>query len=183
MQAITITDAGVADARTAPAQVTSRNRMCTSTNIRSVLHPGRILRPTIQTSIPPRHPSRLQRASVQPATCGLFFGPGSETAESAALPKARVRYWFLRLFNVAMRICGQHTGRQQTCHHSAIAAEYTSTMILYKPGAQFLYKGRTVSVDYVIIKRTGLWIRLADSDTVCRPEELTPLGQGASQAG
>ena len=48
-------------------------------------------------------------------------------------------------------------------------------MILYKPGTQFLYKGRTVSVDYVIIKRTGLWIRLAHSEEVCRPEDLTPI--------
>lgn len=129
--------------------------------------------------IPPA--CNAQVFSPQPA--GFFLGPGSETAESAGPPKARVRYWFLRLLNAAMRICGQHTGRQQTCQRSAIAADYTSTMILYKPGAQFLYKGRTVSVDYVIIKRTGLWIRLADSDTVCRPEELTPLGQGASLAG
>ncbi len=53
-------------------------------------------------------------------------------------------------------------------------------MILYKPGTQFLYKGRTVSVDYVIIKRTGLWIRLAHSEEVCRLEDLTPITpQGA----
>ena len=53
-------------------------------------------------------------------------------------------------------------------------------MILYKPGTRFLYKGRTVSVDYVIIKRTGLWIRLAHSEEVCRPEDLTPITpQGA----
>lgn len=56
-------------------------------------------------------------------------------------------------------------------------------MILYKPGTQFLYKGRTVSVGYVIIKRTGLWIRLAHSEEVCRPEDLIPLvAQGAGSA-
>ena len=54
-------------------------------------------------------------------------------------------------------------------HHPAIQARYITRMILYKPGTQFLYKGRTVSVDYVIIKRTGLWIRLAHSEEVCRP--------------
>jgi hypothetical protein len=56
-----------------------------------------------------------------------------------------------------------------------MAARYTTKMILYKPGTQFLYKGRTVSVDYVIIKRSGLWIRLAHSEEVCRPEDLTPI--------
>jgi len=61
------------------------------------------------------------------------------------------------------------------CHGGAIAARYTTRMILYKPGTQFLYKGRTVSVDYIIIRRTGLWIRLAHSDEVCRPEDLTPI--------
>lgn len=65
-------------------------------------------------------------------------------------------------------------------HHPAIPARYITRMILYKPGTQFLYKGRTVSVDYVIIKRTGLWIRLAHSEEVCRPEDLTPITpQGA----
>ena len=65
-------------------------------------------------------------------------------------------------------------------HHPAIPARYITRMILYKPGTQFLYKGRTVSVDYVIIKRTGLWIRLAHSEEVCRPEDLTPIApQGA----
>ena len=51
--------------------------------------------------------------------------------------------------------------------HPAIPARYITRMILYK--------GRTVSVDYVIIKRTGLWIRLAHSEEVCRPEDLTPI--------
>ena len=46
-------------------------------------------------------------------------------------------------------------------------------MILYKPGTQFLYKGRTVSVDYVIIKRTGLWIRLAHSEEAVSYTHLT----------
>ena len=55
----------------------------------------------------------------------------------------------------------------------------TNTMILYKPGAQFLYKGRRVTVDFVIIKRAGLWIRLADSDDVCLPQELTPIAPRA----
>lgn len=68
-------------------------------------------------------------------------------------------------------------------HHPAIPARYITRMILYKPGTQFLYKGRTVSVDYVIIKRTGLWIRLAHSEEVCRPEDLTPIApQGAGLA-
>ncbi|WP_431152026.1 hypothetical protein [Acidovorax facilis] len=53
-------------------------------------------------------------------------------------------------------------------------------MILYKPGAQFIYKGRRVSVDYVIIRRTGLWVRLAGSEEVCRPEDLTPISPHAS---
>ncbi len=53
-------------------------------------------------------------------------------------------------------------------------------MILYKPGAQFLFKGRLVSVDYIIIRRTGMWVRLADSDETCRPEDLTPVASQAS---
>ncbi|MBT9512020.1 MAG: hypothetical protein IV104_06705 [Acidovorax sp.] len=53
-------------------------------------------------------------------------------------------------------------------------------MILYKPGTQFLYKGRKVSVDYIIIRRTGMWIRLAHSEEVCRPEDLTPIAPHAS---
>ena len=89
----------------------------------------------------------------------------------------------MHLRNAATRICGQHRrGQYFVCRDSVTEADYITTMILYKPGTQFLYKGRTVSVDYVIIKRTGLWIRLVDSDTVCRPEELTPLGRGAQLA-
>lgn len=54
-------------------------------------------------------------------------------------------------------------------------------MILYKPGTAFIYKGRRVTVDYVIIRRTGLWIRLTNSEDVCRPEDLTPIApQGSS---
>lgn len=53
-------------------------------------------------------------------------------------------------------------------------------MILYKPGTQFIYKGRRVSVDYVIIRRTGLWVRLVDSEEVCRPEDLMPIAPHAS---
>lgn len=48
-------------------------------------------------------------------------------------------------------------------------------MIIYKPGTQFFYKGRLVTVDFVIIRKSGLFIRLADSEDVCRPEELTPV--------
>ncbi|MBX9832625.1 MAG: hypothetical protein K2X78_06225 [Burkholderiaceae bacterium] len=54
-------------------------------------------------------------------------------------------------------------------------------MILYKPGAQFLFKGRLVSVDYVIIRRTGMWVRLANSDETCRPEDLTPVAPQPSR--
>lgn len=53
-------------------------------------------------------------------------------------------------------------------------------MILYKSGTQFMFKGRLVTVDYVIIRRTGMWIRLVDSDETCRPEELTPIVRHAS---
>lgn len=53
-------------------------------------------------------------------------------------------------------------------------------MILYKPGTQFLYKGRVVTVDHVIIRRTDLWVRLANSEDTCRPEDLTPLAPHAS---
>ena len=55
-----------------------------------------------------------------------------------------------------------------------------TTMILYKPGAQFLYKGRLATVDFVIIRKTGLWIRLAHSEEVCRPEDLTPVTPASS---
>lgn len=55
-------------------------------------------------------------------------------------------------------------------------------MILYKPGNQFLFKGRIVSVDYVIIRRTGMWVRLANSDEICKPEDLTPVASQASGA-
>ena len=55
-----------------------------------------------------------------------------------------------------------------------------TTMILYKPGAQFLYKGRLATVDFVIIRKTGLWIRLAHSEEVCRPEDLTPVAPATS---
>ncbi|MFN7154166.1 MAG: hypothetical protein ACK4OE_10770 [Acidovorax sp.] len=54
-------------------------------------------------------------------------------------------------------------------------------MILYKPGAQFLFKGRLVSVDHVIIRRTGMWVRLANSDETCRPEDLTPVAPQTSR--
>ncbi|MFN4119259.1 hypothetical protein [Acidovorax sp.] len=54
-------------------------------------------------------------------------------------------------------------------------------MILYKPGTQFLYKGRVVTVDHVIIRRSDLWVRLANSDDTCRPEDLTPIVPHASQ--
>ena len=53
-------------------------------------------------------------------------------------------------------------------------------MILYKPGTQFMFKGRLVSVDYVIIRRTGMWVRLVESEETCRPEELTPIVPHAS---
>ena len=53
-------------------------------------------------------------------------------------------------------------------------------MILYKPGAQFLFKGRLVIVDYVIIRRTGMWVRLANSDETCRPEDLMPVSPQTS---
>jgi hypothetical protein len=53
-------------------------------------------------------------------------------------------------------------------------------MIFYKPGTQFLFRGRVVSVDFVIIRRTGLWIRLTNSEEACRPEDLTPLAQAGS---
>jgi hypothetical protein len=59
-------------------------------------------------------------------------------------------------------------------------SRYPTTMILYKPGTQFMFKGRLVSVDYVIIRRTGMWIRLADSEETCRPEELIPIVPHAS---
>lgn len=48
-------------------------------------------------------------------------------------------------------------------------------MILYKPGTQFLFKGRVVTVDYIIIRKTGMWVRLVGKDVACLPEELTPL--------
>jgi hypothetical protein len=67
------------------------------------------------------------------------------------------------------------------CHRCATAARYTTTMILYKPGAQFLFKGRLVSVDHVIIRRTGMWVRLANSDETCRPEDLTPVAPQTSR--
>lgn len=52
---------------------------------------------------------------------------------------------------------------------------YDATMILYKPGTQFLFKGRIVTVDYVIIRKAGMWVRLVGKDVPCLPEELTPL--------
>ena len=51
-------------------------------------------------------------------------------------------------------------GCQPGCHGEATAACYKTRMILYKPGTPFIYKGRRVTVDYIIIRRTGLWIRL-----------------------
>lgn len=48
-------------------------------------------------------------------------------------------------------------------------------MVLYKPGSRFLYKGRVVTVDYIIIRRTGMWIRLVGQDEACLPEALTPV--------
>lgn len=56
------------------------------------------------------------------------------------------------------------------------APRYDATMILYKPGTQFIFKGRVVTVDYVIIRKTGMWVRLVGQDTACLPHELTPLG-------
>lgn len=43
-----------------------------------------------------------------------------------------------------------------------------------------MFKGRLVSVDYVIIRRTGMWVRLVESEETCRPEELTPIVPHAS---
>ena len=37
-------------------------------------------------------------------------------------------------------------------------------MILYKPGTQFLYKGRTVSVDYAIVLSGEIDMLLDDSE-------------------
>lgn len=48
-------------------------------------------------------------------------------------------------------------------------------MVLYKPGSRFLYKGNVVTVDYIIIRRTGMWIRLVGHEEACLPEALTPL--------
>ena len=74
-------------------------------------------------------------------------------------------------------------GCQPGCHGEATAACYKTRMILYKPGTPFIYKGRQVTVDYIIIRRTGLWIRLAHSEDVCRPEDLTPIApQGSDLA-
>ena len=72
-------------------------------------------------------------------------------------------------------ICGHDAGLG--CHGAAMAARYKAAMILYKPGTQFFFKGRLVTVDFVIIRKTGLWIRLAHSDEVCRPEDLTPVAE------
>jgi hypothetical protein len=58
-------------------------------------------------------------------------------------------------------------------------------MILYKPGTQFLYKGRLVRVDFVILRKMGLLIRLKGQDDLCKPEDLTPVtpaNLAASQA-
>jgi hypothetical protein len=65
------------------------------------------------------------------------------------------------------------------CYRRACCRSQT-TMILYKPGTQFMFKGRLVSVDYVIIRRTGMWVRLVDSEETCRPEELIPIVPHAS---
>lgn len=74
-------------------------------------------------------------------------------------------------------------GCQPGCHGEATAACYKTRMILYKPGTPFIYKGRRVTVDYIIIRKTGLWIRLAQSEEVCRPEDLTPIApQGSDLA-
>ena len=71
-------------------------------------------------------------------------------------------------------------GCQPGCHGEATAARYKTRMILYKPGTPFIYKGRRVTVDYIIIRKTGLWIRLAQSEEVCRPEDLTPIASQGS---
>jgi hypothetical protein len=69
------------------------------------------------------------------------------------------------------------------CLRRGTAVRPITTMILYKPGSQFLFKGRVVSVDFVIIRRTGMWIRLVEREEACRPEDLTPLGtQNSRQA-
>jgi len=54
-------------------------------------------------------------------------------------------------------------------------AFFACSMVLYKPGSQFLYKGRVVTVDYIIIRKTGMWIRLVGHEESCLPEALTPL--------
>ncbi len=48
-------------------------------------------------------------------------------------------------------------------------------MTLYKPGRQFLLKGSVVVVDYVLIRRGGLWVWLRGHSQSCRPEDLVPL--------
>lgn len=52
-------------------------------------------------------------------------------------------------------------------------------MIFYKPGTQFLFKGSLVRVDFVIIRKMGLRIRLVGRDELCKPEDLLPVASAS----
>ena len=60
-------------------------------------------------------------------------------------------------------------------HGHVIPGVYKRRMTLYKPGRQFLWRGRVVGVDYVLIRRGGLWVWLRGHSQACRPEDLVPL--------
>jgi hypothetical protein len=129
----------------------------------------------------------LLQASVQPASCGLFFAWLYSLAYRVlACKKVGLSLGLLTLLHARHMKWRHHRsiiGCQPGCHGEATAARYKTRMILYKPGTPFIYKGRQVTVDYIIIRRTGLWIRLAHSEDVCRPEDLTPIApQGSDLA-
>lgn len=54
-----------------------------------------------------------------------------------------------------------------------------NAMMLFKPGRQFLLNNRIVSVNYVIVRKIGLFIQLKEVQANCRPQDLVPLDDGS----
>lgn len=55
-------------------------------------------------------------------------------------------------------------------------------MIFYKPGTQFLFNDEMVSVDFVIIRKMSMMVRLRGYEQACKPEDLIPLPETPGHA-